>query len=409
MTFQRDLFGVSLLFLYCINKPTYKVMKIKLHGIISDEESKKWDLLWSDESSLITFKDIDEALANKPKVDKLIELDINCPGGNVIEGLAIFDKLRSMEGCTIVSNAIGECSSMATVIYLAASRRISQPNARFCIHKPRYTDVYQSQMTEDDAKRMYDDLHAETERFIKIYEDRINLSSEEIESLMKEDRYISADEALSIGLVTEIAQPMTAVKYKPNTDSRMTKKLIKALRAFKEALGEKTDETSVVAMTLNTEDGSTIEVEREEGDPQVGDVASPDGEHLMSDGTTIVIADGVITEIRPADEQGDTEDTMSDEEIAEAVTAMTETIESLTAENESLKKQLEDSKANQKTDDEVEILQLVANAGGMKWLKSQKTSFKPAPRQAPKARMSADDERQNLLQEAREKYEKKKP
>lgn len=408
MTFQRDLFRVSLLFLCCINKPTYKVMKIKLHGIISDEETKKWDLCWSDESSLITFKDIDEALANKPKDDKLIELDINCPGGNVIEGLAIYDKLRSMEGCTIISNAIGECSSMATVIFLAASQRVSQPNTRFCIHKPRYTDVYYSQMTEDEAKRMYDDLHAETERFIKIYEDRINLSSEEIEALMKEDRYISAEEALSIGLVTEIAQPMTAVKHKPNTDSRMTKKLIKALRAFKEALGEKTDEKSVVAMTLNTEDGSTIEVEREEGDPQVGDAASPDGEHLMSDGTTIVIADGVITEIRPADEQGDTEDAMSDEEMAEAVATMTETIESLTAVNESLKKQLEDSKAKQKTEDEVEILQLVANAGGLKWLKGLKTNHKPSPRDTNKGELSNVEASLQSVRKAYDEAKKKK-
>lgn len=358
-------------------------MKIKLHGVISDAETKKWDLMWSGESDLVSFKDIDEALANKPKDDKIIELDINCPGGNVIEGLAIYDKLRSMEGCTIISNAIGECSSMATVIFLAASQRISQPNTRFCVHKPRYTDVYYSQMTEDEAKRIYDDLHAETERFVKIYNDRINLNPEEIEALMREDKYISADEALSIGLVTEIAAPMTAIKSQTNKSIMARKKLKswqkKAMSAI--GLGDLVAEIEqeAVAMTLNTEDGSTIEVEREEGDPQVGDVASPDGEHLMSDGTTIVIADGVITEIRPAEEQT-TEEAMTEDEMSATIASMTETIETLTAENEDLKKQLESSKSNEKTAEDIMTLQLVANAGGLTWLKSLKTSYKPEGR-----------------------------
>lgn len=142
---------------------------------------------------------------------------------------------------------------------------------------------------------------------------------------------------------------------------------------------EAVEEKTIVSMTLNTEDGGTIEVEREEGEPQVGDTASPDGEHLMSDGTTIVITDGVITEIRPAEEQT-TEEAMTEEEMSATIASMTEIIETLTAENEDLKKKLESSKANEKTAEDIEILQLVSNAGGLKWLRGLKTSYKPEGR-----------------------------
>ena len=43
-------------------------------------------------------------------------------------------------------------------------------------------------------------------------------------------------------------------------------------------------------------------MERDEGEPQVGDTASPDGEHVMPDGKTIIVTDGVITEIKDPDE-----------------------------------------------------------------------------------------------------------
>lgn len=361
-------------------------MKIKLHGVIVDAETKKWDLMWSDESDLVTFKDLDEALAKKPNDDKTIELDINCPGGSCIEGFAIYDKLRSLEGHTIKAEIIGECSSMATIVLLAASVRKIHPNARICIHKPRYDYLYLDTMTEDEALKIYSDLHAETERLKKIYLERTSYTEQELESLMSEDRYMTAEEALEHGVVTEIIKPMTAIKINQTISTNM--KLTKAQKFKLKAVGlgdliekiEAVEEKTIVSMTLNTEDGGTIEVEREEGDPQVGDAASPDGEHLMSDGTTIVIADGVITEIRPAEEQTTEEEAMTEEEMSATIASMTEVIETLTAENEDLKKQLESSKANEKTAEDIMTLQLVANAGGLTWLKSLKTSYKPESR-----------------------------
>ena len=379
-------------------------MKIRLHGTILDEDSKKCEVMWFGESDSVSFKDLDEALASKADDDKLIELSINSPGGVCTEGMAIYDRLRSLEGHTIKAEVIGECSSMASVVLMAASVRRMHPNARICIHKPRFSDFYLPTMTEDEAKRAYEDLHAETERLKKIYLDRTSYTEEELDKLMGEDRYMNAEEALQHGVITEIIQPMTATKQ-PTHMSKLTK----ALKAFAEAMrkGENEQETSVVAMTLNTEDGSTIEIEREEGEPQVGDAAKPDGEHKMADGTTIVIADGVITEIKPAEAEDNEDETMTEEEVASTIAEMTEAIEKLTSENESLKAQLAASKANEKTAEDIKALSLVAMVGGIKGLESLKSKYSPASREVSKdsGEMS---EREKMLAEAREKYKKSK-
>lgn len=387
-------------------------MKIRLHGAIIDSETKKWEIFLSGECDGVTFKDIEEALASKADDDKLIELSINSPGGNCLEGMTIYDRLRSLEGHTIKAEVIGECSSMASVVLMAASVRRMHPNARICIHKPRFADFYLPTMTEDEAKQAYEDLHAETERLKKIYLDRTSYTEEELDKLMGEDRYITAEEALQHGVITEIIQPMTAIKQP--TIQHMSK-LTKALRAFAEAMreGEKEQETQVVAMTLNTEDGSTIEIEREEGKPQVGDkVVIPkgeeqnylDGENKMADGTTIVIADGVITEIKPA-EPAEEEEAMTEEEVASTIAEMTEAIEKLTAENESLKAQLAASKANEKTAEDIKALSLVAMVGGIKGLESLKSKYHPADRDVKTANKTISEE---TVAEIRKKYEQTK-
>lgn len=388
-------------------------MKIKLHGEIVDAATKQMQTQWwGIGENNVSYNDIDEALASKADDDKQIDVSINCPGGNCIEGMAIYDKFRSMEGCTITMEVFGECSSMATIVLLSGSKRAAHPNARFCIHKPRFNDLYVATMTEDNAQRFYEDLHDEKERMKKIYLDRTSFTEQELESLMSEDRYITAEEALQYGVITEIIQPMTAIK-KPNKKAMiLTRAQRVALRAVGlgdciEKIEAMQEENAAVAMTLNTEDGSTIEIEREEGDPQVGDAAKPDGEHLMSDGTTIVIADGVITEIRPAeaDEEEQTEEAMSDEEMQETIAQMTSEIETLTAENDDLKKQLEASKANEKTAEDSKVLQLVANAGGLKWLESLRSNHKPASREVKSVGKTNSEE---MVTEIRKKYEQTK-
>lgn len=383
-------------------------MKIKIHGEIIDEESKVIKtMFYGIGEGDVSFKDIDEALASRAEDDKRIDMSINSPGGSCLEGFAIYDAVRAQEGCVVTAEVIGECSSMASIILMAASVRRAHPNSRICIHKPRYADFYTETMTEEEAKKIYTDLHDETQRLKKIYLERTKMTEEQLEALMSEDRYITAEQALEYGVITEVIQPMTAKKETKQHSYTMK---LQALREFAKKIGFKMEP---IAMTLNTEDGSTIEIEREEGEPAVGDAVlsdTPDGEYKMADGTTIVITDGVITEIRPAEEQTEEEEATK-EQMEEALAKAGEKIDALTSENESLKSQIEDltsqltaSKANEKTAEEKEALQLVSNAGGLNWLKSLKSDHKPAGRTTP----SSESKRTSISERLAEKKEELK-
>jgi hypothetical protein len=100
-------------------------------------------------------------------------------------------------------------------------------------------------------------------------------------------------------------------------------------------------------MTVTAEDGTVIEVDREEGDPEVGDSATvggepANGEFVLPDGSTIVCVDGIITEIKPASEE---EAETSSEEEARLFSENTRLLKEngeLRSENEELKKALQE-------------------------------------------------------------------
>ena len=157
-------------------------------------------------------------------------------------------------------------------------------------------------------------------------------------------------------------------------------------------------------MSLNTADGSTLEVEREEGEPQVGDAASPDGEHLMPDGSTIVVKEGVITEIKPAESaEGNKEpEEGTPEELQKE-------IEELQQEVEELKEELAEAKSKAKTTEDLRILNAVKMAGGEKALAKIASAYKPEGRtpNGKNATTNADNGAQSIIARVRETRKRK--
>ena len=159
-------------------------------------------------------------------------------------------------------------------------------------------------------------------------------------------------------------------------------------------------------MELNTASGGTLRVEREDGEPQVGDVAEPDGEWLMPDGVTIVVENGFIVEIRPKEEdapegevnpdeekKGDDDATEELDERDEEEQRLCDRIAELEKENEELRQQLEEASKNAKTTDDLRILNAVKMAGGEKALSIIKSAYVPKQRQpdGEQAKKRADD------------------
>ena len=341
----------------------------------------------------VCFKDIDEFLASIAEDDDTIELRLHCEGGCVTEGWAIVDKLRA-SGKKITATVEGVCASMATVVLLAASERKAYPHASLLIHEPyipEYTlaDAYRA----EDLQKLADSLNAETQKILDFYVERTGADRAELEALMQEDKFMDMERAKELGFISEILPALSARSRTAKAQAKWNNnhqnfnnmaenktKVAELLTALGEALG--LSQPKAVAYSLTTESGDTITIDTPEGeDPAVGDAASPDGEHKMPDGTTIVVVDGVITEIKPAGGNGGN----NDDELAQANARIAELEAELAtakAEVESAKAEAESAKAQAKTKEEMEILNLVTIAGGKEWLAQAKSEYKPAKRTA---------------------------
>lgn len=355
---------------------------LKIYNEITTEEDKQF-LKWCMGMDGVCFKDIDEFLSGMDAKDNIVDIRLHCDGGSVSEGWAIYDKLRA-SGKEISATVEGKCASMATIIMMAApkERRKAFKSANICVHNP-WVPCYclEEQLTAEDLRKTADSLQKEQDKMLDLYVERCGCDKDEIQALMNEDKYIDTDRAKELGIISEIIPPASAKKGSNNNNFKSMAKTgnVEVKQSILDKLlgklGYSKVEDVALGMDLSTADGGTLTVEREEGEPQVGDVASPDGEHVMPDGSTIVVVDGAITEIKPAasGEDGDEgEGDEKDKKIAE----LEQKVSDLEAENAELKEKLDESKAKAKTTSDLAILNAVKMAGGEKWLAKNCSSFK---------------------------------
>lgn len=385
-------------------------MILKIYDAIMRDEERQMLEFWG--GSGVSFKSIDEFVASIPEDDDVIDIRLNCDGGDCLEGWSIIDKLRAT-GKTIKATIEGHAASMASLILLAASERSGYKHAQLLIHKPYFpaytlADAYR----EDDLKRLAQQLEDETARALDFMVERTGADRATLEALMDEDKFIGMEQAKELGFIQTIIEPASAAARgwkRPtmtHSDTDMSKKttLASAFQAIAEALGLKMSmeaDEAPVGYVLTSQDGTEINIEKEEGeDPAVGDTASPDGEHLMPDGTTIVIADGVITEIREAEtEETEEPEAPETEETAEesADDAHATEMAAKDAEIAELQARIAELEGAQMSDDQKAILAKVEKAGGQAWLdKATASNYKPAARErkeqtAPKASKIKED------------------
>ena len=364
--------------------------------IASDADKMRY---WLTGEDSISFSDIQYFMDWIPADDNRIDVEIHSCGGDCTEGYAIYDALRA-SGKEISCKVVGTCASMATVILLAApaERRTAYEHASLCIHNP-YADgaLLKGKVTPERLESIAADLRAEKEKMLSLYVERTGQAREVLEAQMESDSWFTPGKAIELGFISSIVPAISAKKEVINQNSIVMGKTEKEVKVQSSLLDRllrkcgyaKIEDVPAVALTLTTSTGEELTVEREEGDVQVGDPASPDGEHVLEDGRTVVVQDGVITEIR---------EPSSEDEDVEALKAQ---VEELKAENDELKK-------NAKTEDDIKVLAEVEKAGGIDKLKRAAASkYVPAGRTQTSGKKKEDTKPvskiEKKLQEIREK------
>ena len=162
-----------------------------LYGDIGD--------FWDDMDALSVVKQLESIN------DSDIVVRIHSGGGLITEGLAIYNRLRESKAQVTV-HIDGIAASMASVVAMAGDLIIMPENALMMIHKPWNF----MQGDAEEMRKAADVLDVFEESLLKIYMDRTNLSKEQLQSMLAEETWLTAQEAIELGFADELSEPIKA-------------------------------------------------------------------------------------------------------------------------------------------------------------------------------------------------------
>lgn len=130
-----------------------------------------------------------------------INLYINCPGGVITAGLAIYDTMLLIRA-PVSTNCLGLAASMGTVLLAsgAKGKRFALPNSTVHIHQPWGGVQGQAVDIEIEAKRIL----RERERLNGILAYHTGKSVERIIQDTDRNYWMTAEEAVAYGVVDEV-------------------------------------------------------------------------------------------------------------------------------------------------------------------------------------------------------------
>lgn len=129
----------------------------------------------------------------------VITVHINSYGGEVAEGLAIYNSLKNSEA-KIRTVCDGFACSAASVVFMAGDERLMNPASLLMIHNA-WTSASGN---AEELRKAADDLETISKTAAEAYRARISLSDEELEKLLDEETWITPADAVAWGFATGV-------------------------------------------------------------------------------------------------------------------------------------------------------------------------------------------------------------
>ncbi|MFD5564522.1 head maturation protease, ClpP-related [Kitasatospora griseola] len=129
-----------------------------------------------------------------------IELHISSPGGEIFDGIAIANSLKS-HPATVTTYVDSLAASIASVIALAGDRIVMAPNSQMMIHDGSSLCVGNAA----DMREMADMLDRQSDNIASVYATKAGGTVEEWRTRMTAETWYTAEEAVAAGLADEVA------------------------------------------------------------------------------------------------------------------------------------------------------------------------------------------------------------
>lgn len=148
---------------------------------------------------------------------KSIKLLMNSPGGNVFDGMAIYNILGSVKDKLDVE-VIGLAASVSSIIALAGRSMKVAEGAYFMIHNPYTLTIGGA----SDLRKTADLLDTMKGEFVSIYSKKSGLDEKQVGKMMDDETWLTAKESVDMGFAEGVedygdiaakASPLMLSKY----------------------------------------------------------------------------------------------------------------------------------------------------------------------------------------------------
>lgn len=170
-----------------------------------------WEWLESDVSSYTLSKEISEL-----KDVSQINVHINSYGGEVAEGLAIYNSLKN-HSAKVKTICDGFACSAASVVFMAGDERVMNNASLLMVHNAWIYTAGNSAQLRKDA----DDLDTITQASINAYMEHISIDENGLKELLDNETWILPADALEMGFATSIINVSSASEGKAAASVRM--------------------------------------------------------------------------------------------------------------------------------------------------------------------------------------------
>jgi len=133
--------------------------------------------------------------------DKDISIYVNCPGGAIYSGLAIYDTMQFIKP-EIQTICVGIAMSLGSLLLTGGTKgkRFALPNSRLLIHQP--SAGFEGQATDIE-------IHAQEilkirQRIDEIYAKHTGQAVEQVREDMERDRFFTAEQGVDYGLIDRV-------------------------------------------------------------------------------------------------------------------------------------------------------------------------------------------------------------
>lgn len=183
-----------------------------------------------------------------------INVHINSYGGEVAEGLAIYNSLKRHKA-KVKTYCDGFACSIASVIFMAGYERIMSKASLLMIH-----NAWTSTMgNANELRKTAEDLDKITSASVNAYMESVNISEEELRELLDNESWLDYNEAIEKGFATSVV----AEKKSDNPSQSIRQKLIDMIKEFNCTPKEEPNEEKKAEETVEepTEEKAEEEIE----------------------------------------------------------------------------------------------------------------------------------------------------